>query len=106
MGAATDLVALFDVDLPADDLPAPSWNIAPTDRVSVVIDTIPKGADPESEPVRRLEAARWGLVPSWAKDLSMGASAINARVETAAEKPTFAKAVAKRRAIVPANGYY
>jgi putative SOS response-associated peptidase YedK len=104
--ASSDLVSLFDVDLVGDDLPAASWNIAPTSRVSVVIDTIPKGADPESEPVRRLEAARWGLVPPWAKDLSVGVTAFNARIETAASKPMFSAAVKKRRAVVPANGYY
>lgn len=105
-GAASDLVDLFDVDLPADDLPAPSWNIAPTDRVPVIIDTIPKGADPESEPVRRLEAARWGLVPSWAKDVSVGVKAFNARIEGAAGNAQFKNAVKKRRAIIPATGYY
>ena len=62
-GAAGDLVALFDVDLPADDLPSPSWNIAPTDTVSIVLDSLPKGPDAGTEPVRRLEGARWGLVP-------------------------------------------
>lgn len=105
-GAATELVALFDVDLPAEDLPKPSWNVAPTDRVPIVIDTIPKGSDPDSEPVRRLEAARWGLVPTWAKDVSVGVTAFNARIESATAKPHFKNAVKKRRAIVPATGYY
>ena len=105
-GAASDLVTLFDVDLVGDDLPAASWNIAPTSRVAVVIDTIPKGADAESEPVRRLEAARWGLVPPWAKDVSVGVTAFNARIETAASKPMFSASVKKRRAVIPATGYY
>ncbi len=105
-GAATDLVAQFDVDLPAENLPAASWNVAPTDRVPIVIDTIPKGSEPDAEPVRRLEAARWGLVPAWAKDVSVGVKAINARIESVREKPQFKNAVAKRRAIVPATGYY
>ncbi len=102
------MVALFDVDLAADDLPVPSWNVAPTDRVSVLIDTRPKGDDSatDGEPVRRLETARWGLVPLWAKDLSVGSNAFNARIETAAEKPYFAQAVERRRAVVPASGYY
>lgn len=104
-GAATDLVNLFDVDLPAENLPAPSWNVAPTDQVPIILDSIPKG-DPEGEPVRRLESARWGLVPSWAKDVKVGVTAFNARIETAAENSHFKTAVAKRRAIVPANGYY
>lgn len=103
---ASNLVTLFDVDLVADDLPGASWNIAPTSRVSVVIDTIPKGADDSSEPVRRLEGARWGLVPPWAKDVSVGVTAFNARIETAASKPMFSASVKKRRAVIPATGYY
>ena len=105
-GASQELVDLFDVDLAADDLPAPSWNVAPTDRVPIIIDTIPKGSEPGSEPVRRLEAARWGLVPGWAKDPSVGVRAFNARIESIAEKSHFKNAVNKRRAIVPATGYY
>jgi putative SOS response-associated peptidase YedK len=107
-GASAELVALFDVDLPADDLPAPSWNIAPTDRVPVILDSIPKDAEvpEEAEPVRRLESARWGLVPSWAKDLTVGGRAFNARIETVGDNAMFKTAVRKRRAIVPATGYY
>lgn len=104
-GAATDLVEMFDVDLPAENLPEPSWNVAPTDRVPIVLDSIPKTAE-DDLPVRRLEAARWGLVPSWAKDVSVGVTAFNARIESAATKSHFATAVKKRRAIVPATGYY
>jgi putative SOS response-associated peptidase YedK len=103
-GAASDLVELFDVDLAGDDLPAPSWNVAPTDRVSIVLDTIPKGD--EDIPVRRLEAARWGLIPGWAKDPKVGVTAFNARVETLSEKAHFKNAIRKRRAIIPASGYY
>lgn len=105
-GAATDLVEMFDVDLVAAELPHPSFNIAPTDRVPIVLDTIPKGAEEHDEPVRRLESARWGLVPSWAKDISGGVTAFNARIETAATKAHFSTPVKKRRAIVPATGYY
>lgn len=104
-GAATDLVALFDVDLPAANLPGPSWNIAPTDPISIILDTIPREDDAD-EPVRRMEAARWGLVPGWAKDVKVGVTAFNARIESATEKAYFANAVKKRRAIVPATGYY
>ncbi len=104
-GAASDLVALFDIDLPADDLPGPSWNVAPTDPVAIVLDSIPKTAD-DDVPVRRLESARWGLVPSWAKELSSGPPAFNARIETVMEKRAFSAAVAKRRAVIPATGYY
>lgn len=97
----SELVSVLRVDLQADNLPAPSFNVAPTDPVAIVLDSV------KSEPpVRRLEPARWGLVPPWAKDLSVGARAINARSEELEQKPTFRGALAKRRAIVPASGYY
>lgn len=110
-GASADLVALFDVDLPAEELPSPSWNIAPTDQVPIILDSLPKdsaiaeGAVPDV-PVRRLESARWGLVPAWAKDVSVGVRAFNARIETVGDNNMFKTAVRKRRAIVPATGYY
>lgn len=105
-GAATDLVEMFDIDIVAVDLPGPSFNVAPTDQVSIILDTIPRDATEDDEPVRRLESARWGLIPPWSKDQKSGATAINARIETAADKATFASAVKKRRAVVPATGYY
>jgi putative SOS response-associated peptidase YedK len=58
------------------------------------------------ESVRELRVARWGLVPFWAKDVSIGARLINARVETAHEKPAFRRAFALHRCLVPADGYY
>ena len=105
-GAATDLVEMFDIDLVAANLPGPSFNVAPTEHVTIILDTIGKDAAIDDPPIRRLEAARWGLVPVWSKDPKSGVSAINARIETAAEKSTFANAVRKRRAIIPATGYY
>ncbi|AMM21101.1 hypothetical protein AX769_14340 [Frondihabitans sp. PAMC 28766] len=104
--ASSDLVALFDVDVTGDTLPEPSWNIAPTAPVSLLVDAAPRGDDAGGPPVRRLAAARWGLVPSWADDPRVGAKAFNARIETAAEKPTFRDAVVSRRAVIPASGYY
>lgn len=104
-GAAEDIVRFFEADVVGEHLPPPSWNVAPTDPVAIVLDTIPKG-EPDAATVRRVEAARWGLVPSWAKDVKEGARAFNARIESAAEKPQFRNAVVKRRAIVPATGYY
>lgn len=105
-GPASGLIGLFDVDLPAAGLPDPSWNIAPGARVPIIIDTMPKGSEPDAEPVRRLEAARWGLVPPWAKDVAIGATAFIAHIESADEDPHFANAVTKRRGVVPATGYY
>ena len=100
-----ELVTLFDVQHVGENLPKLSWNIAPTQSVAVVVDSVSR-EHPDEEPVRRLEAARWGLVPTWAKDLSIGSKAFNARIETAAEKPMFRSAVASHRAIVPASGYF
>ncbi|KRA23315.1 hypothetical protein ASD65_01935 [Microbacterium sp. Root61] len=97
----SELVGVLRVDLEADDLPAPSFNVSPTDPVAIVLDSIKT-----EPPTRRLESARWGLVPAWAKDLSIGARAINARAEEVEDKPMFRKALEKRRAVVPASGYY
>jgi putative SOS response-associated peptidase YedK len=105
-GQSADLVTLFDVDLVGENLPNPSWNIAPTDQVSIVLDTTAKRDEIDSEPVRRLEAARWGLIPGSAKDPHGSVTAFNARSETAADKPYFATALRKRRALIPATGYY
>jgi putative SOS response-associated peptidase YedK len=74
-----------------------SWNVAPTDESYVVANRHGK---------RRLRALRWGLVPSWEKDKRDAARRINARAETVATKPAFAAAFARRRCLVPADGFY
>lgn len=76
----------------------PSWNAAPTDALPVVR----RGA--QGEP--RLSLVRWGLVPHWRKDGPSYSDPINARAETAADKPMFRQALSRRRALVPANGFY
>lgn len=96
-----DLVAAFGVDEVVGDPPPPSWNVAPTDPVRIVLER-----NEGDGPVRTLETVRWGLVPSWAKDRAAGSRAINARAETVLERPTFRAAAVKRRALVPAEGYY
>jgi len=103
--AAEDLVALFDVDVSGDTLPEPSWNIAPTDEVCLLVDAAPRGADAGGPPVRRLASARWGLVPSWAPDPSVGAATAFADVETVAEERTTAEAVLARRGLVAVTGW-
>lgn len=99
--AVGDLLAEFDAELENDVEIPPSWNIAPTDDAPIVLERLIDDA-----PVRQLHVARWGLVPSWAKDIRGGAKMINARSETVLEKPAFRKAVQSRRCAVPADGYY
>lgn len=75
---------------------APRYNIAPTQSVIVVGD----------DGKRYLKQMKWGLIPSWAKDPSIGNRMINARVETLAEKPAFRAALKKRRCLIPADGFF
>lgn len=93
---AIDFAALVDPDPPAA-AQIPDYNVAPTTLVPAVL---------VREAGRTLTTLQWGLVPFWAKDPSIGARMINARVETAAEKPAFRRAFAKRRCLLPADGYY
>lgn len=79
------------------------YNVAPTKTPPLVIGRM---AAEGGRVGRELITARWGLVPSWAKDVSIGNRLINARMETVAEKPAFRKAFAQRRALVPADGFY
>lgn len=77
----------------------PRYNIAPTQDV-LVVRVEPKGSQ------REAVMLRWGLVPSWSKELQAGAPMINARGETIAEKPSFRTAVRRRRCLIPADGFY
>lgn len=92
---------MLRVDLVGADLPAPSYNIAPTTQAAVVLDSVKT-----EPPTRRLESARWGLVPGWAKDPGIGVHAFNARAEELEDKPMFRGAFQNRRAVIPATGYY
>src|SRR3954469_12874613 len=76
---------------------AADWNVAPTKPIAAVLD---RGAGPV------LTSVRWGLVPSWAEDPSIGPRLINARLETAWEKPAFRDAMSQRRCLIPADGWY
>lgn len=99
----------------------PDYNVAPTKPVYAVLDRAGRtegssgsssgsgrdadqGAD--AGVARELRVVRWGLVPSWAKDTAIGSRLINARAETVAEKPSYRRAFAKRRCLLPADGYY
>ena len=75
-----------------------NYNVAPTNDIYAVV------ADSNAEPT--LRTFRWGLVPSWAKDLKIGSKMINARAETLAEKPAFKSLFRSKRVIVPMDGFY
>ena len=84
---------------------AADYNVAPTKEVYAVL-TRPPAGDRAGEADRQLRVLRWGLVPFWAKDPGIGNKMINARMETVHEKPAFKQAFAKRRCLLPADGYY
>lgn len=103
---------------------APDYNVAPTKPVYAVVERPPgtgsvdtgadTGADAGAEVEsgvegggrRQLRVMRWGLVPFWAKDPSIGNKMINARMETVAEKPAYRQAFARRRCLLPADGFF
>ena len=105
-----DLVEEFEVVVAPDKELKPDYNVAPTKLVYAVLDRRPRdstGSDGSTGEVRReLAIVKWGLVPSWAKDPAIGNKMINARVETVSEKPSYRRAFAKRRCVLPADGYY
>lgn len=94
---AAELAKLLEAEWIAPEPPLPRYNVAPTQDVPVLR---------QEEGRRVLDVLRWGLVPSWAKDPSIGNRMINARAETVAEKPAYRTALAKRRCLVPASGFY
>ena len=94
---ATDLAGLFKVEAVVER-PSPSFNASPGKKVPVVL------RDEEGRLV--LSAFRWGLVPFWAKDPEIGNRLINARSETAAQKPAFRAALKRRRCLMLADGFY
>jgi putative SOS response-associated peptidase YedK len=77
-----------------------NWNISPTTVIPFI------NADDEKGDIRNVNTASWGLIPSWAKDASRASNAINARVESISEKPTFKSAFKSRRCLIPVTGYY
>jgi putative SOS response-associated peptidase YedK len=79
----------------------PRFNIAPTQPVPVI-----RLRPEHSPPQREFATLRWGLVPGWAKDPSVGNRMINARADTVAEKPAYRAAFARRRCLVAADGFY
>lgn len=118
-----ELLEEFDVqrDAATESL-RPDYNVAPTKPVYAVLErsgsrqpALPPEAAATGSAVdgagdgpaeRELRVVRWGLVPFWAKDPKIGSRMINARAETVAEKPAFRRAFARRRCLLPADGYY
>jgi putative SOS response-associated peptidase YedK len=117
-----DLVEEFEIEATEGDGPGedpagaePDYNLAPTKLAPVVLERRPRtepvaGADgppvPAAEPVRWLRLLTWGLVPTWAKERSIGSRLINARADSLLDKPAFRRAALARRALVPADGWY
>ncbi|MDQ1705053.1 MAG: hypothetical protein QOF18_1419 [Frankiaceae bacterium] len=93
-----DLAEAFGIGVhDVDSVAEADWNIAPTKPVTAVLVT---------DNHRRLTTLRWGLVPAWSIDPTVGARMINARIETVADKPAFRDALAARRCLLPADGWY
>jgi putative SOS response-associated peptidase YedK len=86
----------FEITGPLPEVP-PRYNVAPTQEVAAVLGEVDE---------RHLEMLRWGLIPSWADDPGIGSRMINARSETAAEKPSFRRAFKERRCLIVADGFY
>ncbi len=86
----------FNVPVPESLKVTPRYNVAPTQEIlSIVHDEAPQ-----------LTLLRWGLIPSWAKEESIGSKMINARAETLAEKPSFKRLLRSRRCLILADGFY
>lgn len=92
-----ELARLFRVDAVEEDLPPPSWNVSPT-RIARVVAVV--------DGTRELAGFRWGLIPRWADDPSIGSRMINARAETLERRPAFREAFRRRRCLVPVDGFY
>ncbi|MEY4450284.1 MAG: hypothetical protein RLZZ304_659 [Actinomycetota bacterium] len=104
-----EILTIFEVDEVIGEQPGVSFNVAPTQPISIIVDrAFEKDADgaPLGELHREIHSARWGLVPRWSKDGPTGAPLVNGRIETILEKPSFKDSVIRRRCVIPASGYY
>lgn len=85
----------FDLENVGEEI-QPRYNIAPSQPIAIITNHNPK----------QLTYVKWGLVPSWSKDPAIGNKMINARSETASEKPSFRSAFKRRRCLIPADGFF
>src|SRR4051812_49750707 len=92
-----DRFAIDEVDATVAPDPEPDYNVSPRRNVLAVR---------ERDGQRVLSRLRWGLVPSWAKEAKIGDRMINARAETVASKPAYRRALANKRCLIPADGFY
>jgi putative SOS response-associated peptidase YedK len=104
-----DLTDEFDaIDATNGLWPEPDYNVAPTKPVRVVVNRPLRDADGEAAatPTRQLRVVSWGLIPSWSRDRKTQGRMFNARVESVSTTSAFKRAYAKRRCLVPADGWY
>jgi len=92
----SELAEIFGAEDLSPD-PGEHYNVAPTDEAAVVV---------ERDMRRALTQFRWGLLPHWSKDRRSAARAINARIETVADSPTFREAFRRRRCLVPVDSFF
>jgi putative SOS response-associated peptidase YedK len=98
----SEIARIFDAEVAPGDVTTltelgPRYNVAPTQPITVVV---------ARDSGRQVEAHRWGLVPAWAKSVSVGSRHINARAETIAASPAFRTSFIRRRCLIPADGFY
>src|SRR5262249_22992292 len=104
-----ELLAEFRIERDrVDESLEPDYNVAPTKPVYAVMTRGGRGSagSGPQDVARELRVVGWGLVPAWAKDVSIGSRMINARAETVDSKPAFRQAFARRRCLLPADGFY
>lgn len=103
-----DLVEEFEIDeVEVEEALPPDYNVAPTKHVYAALRRASNEEDGGGRAAKlRLRTLRWGLVPFWARDPSIGSRMINARMETVSQKPAFRRAFASRRCLLPADGYF
>ena len=84
----------------------PNFQVFPTDQIPIVVETPTDRAVPDGPTVRRVEAARWWLTPTWSKTLEVKVPTFNARAEEVSEKASFKSLLGSRRAVIPMLGFY